>query len=241
MEKSTPGFCKISGNTLKIIAALTMVVDHFGLIFFPHVMALRAVGRISMPIFAFMIAEGCRYTKNKVRYFLSVFLLALLCQTAYFLYNGDAYMCILVTFSLSILMIFAMQSFKRALLRSDTLGRKLGTGILFVASVALTWELNRFVNISYGFYGCLLPVLASLFASPDPKTPSAFDRWDRLPIHVAAMTVGMILLALTQPTVQFWSLLSVPLLLLYSGKRGKRKMKYFFYLFYKTLLIYEEI
>ena len=63
----------LTGNALKIIAAISMFIDHMGLIFFPGVELFRILGRIALPIFAFMIAEGCKYTKNRLRYFLSVF------------------------------------------------------------------------------------------------------------------------------------------------------------------------
>ena len=43
---------------LKLIAMLTMLVDHIGLLFFPEIMAFRIVGRIAMPLFAYGIAQG---------------------------------------------------------------------------------------------------------------------------------------------------------------------------------------
>ena len=49
----------LSGNALKIIAALAMVADHVGLMFFPQVRILRIIGRLAYPIFAYMIAQGC--------------------------------------------------------------------------------------------------------------------------------------------------------------------------------------
>ena len=59
-----------------------MFLDHFGLLFFKDgTLAnawLRGFGRLSMPLFAFMIAEGCRYTKNKVKHFFLLFGLAVL-------------------------------------------------------------------------------------------------------------------------------------------------------------------
>ena len=55
----------LSGTAIKIIALLSMTIDHFGVIFFPKVELFRILGRIAMPIFAYMIAEGCRYTKTK--------------------------------------------------------------------------------------------------------------------------------------------------------------------------------
>ena len=58
----------LSGNMLKILGAVFMLIDHIGVVFFPEVKILRILGRISFPIFAFMIAEGCRYTRNKLRY-----------------------------------------------------------------------------------------------------------------------------------------------------------------------------
>ena len=105
----------LSGNALKIIAAITMLIDHVGIMFFPGVAIFRIIGRLSFPIFAFMIAEGCRYTRNKLRYFAGIFTLATLCQLVYFIYNGDTYMSVLVTFSLSILTVYALGYFKECL------------------------------------------------------------------------------------------------------------------------------
>ena len=116
MQNNTKFSPPLSGNILKYIAALSMLLDHIGVIFFPNEITFRILGRLALPIFAYMIAEGCRYTRNKLRYFLYVFGLAFACQLVYFIYDGDTYMCILVTFSLAILMIYALQFFKNVCL-----------------------------------------------------------------------------------------------------------------------------
>ena len=48
----------LNGTALKSIAALIMVIDHIGYMFFPKVIWIRKVGRLSFPIFAFFVAEG---------------------------------------------------------------------------------------------------------------------------------------------------------------------------------------
>ena len=103
----------LTGNALKLLAAAFMVADHVGLLFFPGEPAFRLAGRLAYPIFAFMIAEGCHYTRSKGRYFLSVFLLGAVCQLVYFLVDGSWYLSILITFSLAILLIYAFQAFQR--------------------------------------------------------------------------------------------------------------------------------
>ena len=70
----------LSGNMLKVIAAITMTIDHIGLIFFPSNNLLRMIGRISFPIFAFMIVEGYFHTGNLKRYALRLFLSALISE-----------------------------------------------------------------------------------------------------------------------------------------------------------------
>lgn len=58
----------ISATALKIIGMIAMTIDHIGYFLFPQIEAFRIIGRIAYPIFAYMIAEGCRYTRNKVKY-----------------------------------------------------------------------------------------------------------------------------------------------------------------------------
>ena len=58
----------LSGNMIKILAAVLMVIDHIGVVLGHEDSILRILGRISMPLFAFMIAEGAKYTKNKAKY-----------------------------------------------------------------------------------------------------------------------------------------------------------------------------
>ena len=62
----------ISASQLKKIALITMILDHMGLLLFPQTQIFRIIGRISFPIYAFLIAEGCRYTKNKYKYLLKI-------------------------------------------------------------------------------------------------------------------------------------------------------------------------
>ena len=49
---------------LKLFAASFMLIDHIGILFFPEIMIFRILGRISFPIFAFLVVEGFMHTRN---------------------------------------------------------------------------------------------------------------------------------------------------------------------------------
>ena len=209
----------MTGNVLKIIAAIAMLIDHVGLMFFPHNILLRILGRLAFPIFAFMIAEGCKYTRNRRRYLGQMLALAIGCQIVYFIADGSMYLSILFTFSLSILMIFALQYCKA---KPSAL-----SSLLFLTSVAAVYALNCLVAIDYGFWGSMVPVFAA--ALQDTKL-------DTIPANVAMLGIGLALLAWSAGGIQIFSLAALPLLLMYSGRRGKGNMKYFFYIFYPAHL-----
>ena len=86
----------LNSTALKIIAAITMLVDHLGVIIFPQYVVFRVIGRISFPLYAFMIAEGCRYTRNRLRHFLIIFGLGSLFQLVFWLVTRVEYMGILI-------------------------------------------------------------------------------------------------------------------------------------------------
>ena len=240
---SKNGFRCLSGNALKIIAAITMIIDHIGVVFFPRVAILRIIGRISFPIFAFMIAEGCHYTRNKLRYFLSVFILGISCQAVYFFYGGGRLLGILITFSLSILVIYAMQYMKKSILKQEPLIKQILSALLFLAVVFGVYVLNEKLIIDYGFFGCLAPAFAGVFTIPrdaqkstDVQNENASSakqsRNIREILNLLSLGICLVILIFAMGKIQVFALLALPLLFLYSGKRGKYKMKYFFYVFY---------
>lgn len=57
----------ISQETLKLIACVTMLLDHIGAMFVRGY-TLRIIGRIAFPIYCFLMAEGAYYTKNPAKY-----------------------------------------------------------------------------------------------------------------------------------------------------------------------------
>lgn len=101
-------------NILKLLAALTMVIDHAGLLLFPQVAVLRWIGRISFPLFAFCVGDGCAYTRKPRAYLLRVLGLGIACQAVFAaeeLLGGGTlrgsqalYLNILFTLSLAILL-----------------------------------------------------------------------------------------------------------------------------------------
>lgn len=211
---------KLSSNALKIIAAVTMFIDHMGILLFPEVRFFRILGRIAFPIYAFMIAEGCKYTKNRGKYFAHLAVLAAVCQIVYFVFDGSTFMCVLVTFSLSILTTYALDRLKTA--------PDIWNALIFAGTVAGVYALNRVLTIDYGFWGCMLPVFASVFHG---------TKYDDNRIHALMLGLGLIPLIAGMSSIQIYALLALPLLLCYSGQRGKLKMKYFFYIFYPLHLV----
>jgi len=210
----------LSGNALKVIAAIFMTIDHMGELLFPHLRILRILGRIAMPIFAFMIAEGCKYTRNRWKYFGMVFGLGAICQVVYYFFDGSLYMSILITFSLSILTIYALQYWKQK--------KTVLSGLVFAGVVAAVYGLNQVLTIDYGFWGCMLPVFAAI--------PHG-TKYDRDRLSNTLLGVGLIPMAPSMGGLQIFSLMALPFLYCYTGKRGKANLKYFFYIFYPLHLV----
>lgn len=221
LSEKFPG---LSGNQLKILALIAMTCDHAGLQLLPQFDVLRLIGRLALPIYAYMIAEGCRYTRDRRKYLGRMLALAAACQSVYFAAMGSVYQCILVTFSLSICLIFAID---RAV-KSRKTASILWALVVFTAVCWVCIELPRLLSrtdfaIDYGIWGVLLPVLVYFGRT----------KWAKL----ALLTAGLCLLAAELGGLQWWSLLALPLLALYNGRRGAWKMGSLFYVYYPVHLV----
>lgn len=224
----------MSNNQLKIIACLSMLIDHIGYLLFPDLVVLRCIGRIAMPLFSYLIAEGCKYTRSKRKYFTNVFSLAVICQLFYLgeqLYSGgitQIYLNILFTFSLSIPLCCSYLSLKESVMEKSKQGILIYS-LLFSASIALSIFccfglsdlLGIYTQFDYGISGVFLPLFAVVFN----------DKKFRIPMFAVGLIVFNLLLF--QDVSYIWfSLLAVPIVAFYNGERGKLRLKYLFYIFY---------
>ena len=89
MENEKKSFLIFSNFIIKIIALATMTVDHIGWLLssligynFWLVIVCRLIGRIALPLFCFMIAEGMVHTKKPGNYFLRLGIMATVIASA---------------------------------------------------------------------------------------------------------------------------------------------------------------
>ncbi len=206
----------LTSNMLKVIAMVTMLIDHMGSRLFDNSTPMRTIGRLAMPIFAYLIAEGCHYTKNKLRHFLEVFLLGVFCQACYIVVGGGFYLNILLTFSVSIGLIYTVDFVMK---KHNLLASACVTAVLMAfLFVALKVFAKLGINFDYGFFGIILPLFAFI-----PK-----NKW----VKLAVFTVGLALLCMKYGGLQYYAMLALIPIAFYNGERGKFKFKYAFYLFY---------
>lgn len=85
----------LSNSALKVIAVVTMIIDHIGVVFHSgftdvcmsfagksvtYYELMRFIGRWSFPIYAFLICEGFQHTRNRKMYGLRLLLFAFLSE-----------------------------------------------------------------------------------------------------------------------------------------------------------------
>lgn len=57
-----------------------MVVDHIGVLFFPEIPELRVLGRLSFPLFCWLLAQGEAHTKDFQQYAVRLLILGIVSQ-----------------------------------------------------------------------------------------------------------------------------------------------------------------
>ena len=216
--RNKPG---LTGNQLKILAMIAMTCDHVGLQLLPQMQWLRWIGRLAMPIYAYMIAEGCRHTRSREKYLLRLASMAAVCQSVYFFAMGSLYQCILVTFSLSVWLIRALEQAEKTGGKRERMAAAFQLAAVFFLCVILP-ELGIFRDfaVDYGLWGVMLPVFLYFGKGK--------CRW---------LLTGLVLLALEFGGDQWLALLSVPLLMRYNGRRGTANIGKLFYWYYPLHLV----
>lgn len=98
---------------IKLLAAVLMLIDHIGVIFFPTVVAFRLIGRFSFPLFILLLVDGEKYTRNSEKYGLRLLLLGLLSQPIFQLVFNSTRWNILFTLFLGLICLRLVRLFPR--------------------------------------------------------------------------------------------------------------------------------
>ncbi len=209
-------------NILKIIAILSMLIDHIGAVFFEELLIFRIIGRIAFPIFAFFIAEGWQFTKSRKKYVVLIAIFAVASQVPYMFLFEKIILNVLFTFLLSLLLIYQYDAIAK-----NSENREI-YAINFVLTNIVILCFSVFNLFDYGYMGVILPLTIYIFRNNKNK-------------KMLAMAFLLIFLSLSivfndvsnfYYYMQFFSLFALLPLYFYNGKKGKINLKYFFYFFY---------
>lgn len=224
----------MSSFAIKMLAMLTMLIDHIGAAFaleMPYSVYLlcRTVGRLAMPLFCFMIAEGLFHTRDAKKYMIRLALFALISEVPFDrLFMGSwlefSYQNVGFTLLLGLLGILLFDSFAAQGRKTAALLAILATGIAatLIRSDYMIFGVY-YVFIFYYFRGHKYGIAAALAVGVLLQATSSLmggDSWQMALASVAAVTAA------------------IPIGL-YSGKRGRDSslLRMVFYAFYPVHLL----
>lgn len=153
----------ISQEMLKLIACITMLLDHIGATLVPG-WTLRIMGRIAFPIYCFLLAEGAHYTRNPKKYALRLAIGAVLSELPFDLafFGGWTwgYQSVMLTMLVGFFALQAMAKCQNyflkclvvlpfALLAEWMLTDYGGAGVLLIAMFGISRELSHKLLIQF--------------------------------------------------------------------------------------------
>lgn len=222
-----------SGSALKLIAIITMFIDHIGAVIVERAMLkfsndyavyerlatcdviLRSVGRIAFPIFCFLLVEGFLHTKNVWKYMLRLASFALISEIPFDLaqvgrmFNLQS-QNIFFTLLIGLFIIHCLDRIWK-----QESWPKLSRVCLYIVGICIGLLAAEYLNTDYGARGIIAIIALYAFR---------FNRFNQAIAGVLAFSWEF------PAPVAFLPVLA------YNGKRGNGN-KYLFYAFYPLHLI----
>lgn len=218
----------LSQEWLKIIACVTMLIDHIGVVLLPQYIWLRYIGRIAFPIYCFLLVEGVHYTRNPQKYGLRLAAGALLAEIPFdlALFGGVTpyYQSVMLTLLIAFGMALCMKRTNNILLR-----------VLLVIPFAVMAD---WLRTDYGGMGVAL--VAVFVLTRDLPYKGLFQTVCMAPILWMMEGMWVDIAGVLIP-IEMLALLSMVPIALYSGQkstwsRGVQRVFYLFYPIHLTIL-----
>lgn len=231
---------KLDSNMLKFIAIIAMTVDHTAWAIFPGYpddilpVLLHIIGRITCPIMCYFIAEGYHYTRDIKKYTLRLFIFAVISHFAYVyasssfvdwksfipFYYGDILNQTSVVWSLAwglvMLRVVNSQRIKQIWLK-----------VIFILLIC-------FISFPSD-WSCIAGLCVLAFGTNRGNFKMQM-LWMIFYVFIYSV-VYFFACDKVYGVIQMCVVLSIPLIMLYNGKRGSNPklnkfMKWFFYIYY---------
>lgn len=222
----------LSGSSIKLIAILSMLIDHFAAVVLTRYYSLssepeklykiyeimRAIGRLAFPLFCFFAVEGFLYSKNRFKYLSRLAIFAILSEPAFDMaFSGQwldfTQQNVMLTIFMGIIGIWLFERIQ------EIIHSKFGKNPLsYIIGIIPIFAIAHIAHILHSDYGAVGIFTISVIYILNEYKPFAF----LVGISVLVLGYGQIELS------AFWAIIPI---LFYSGKRGFG-LKYFFYLFY---------
>lgn len=211
---------------------------------------LRILGRFAFPLFCFMLLEGYFNTRSVGKYSLRLFIFALISELpfdmALYYYNWDSSMTdasiwvhiknlmvannVYFTLLIGLLMIWGLDAVHGTMEAKEDddkkgfwwyLLRLLIQFVIFLVALVVAES----INCDYGGIGIIFILI--LFVMRHKKVTG---------YAIATLVFAFIFLVLFRSLTEFACLVTIPLIAVYNGERGKQH-KYLFYAFYPVHLL----
>jgi hypothetical protein len=219
------GGTRISQETLKLIACITMLMDHIGVVMWPE-LRLRMIGRLAFPIFCFLLAEGIHYTQNPRKYGLRLLIGMLLSEIPF-----DLLFFKRLTWGHQSVMVTLFLGFLYGTIQKNV--KNLGHKILWVLPFLIFAEL---LNVDYGGWGvamiCFFVLTRQMPAKLIPQAIGLF--------LICWMIGGMrVLMGTVWVPIQVFGVFALIPIWCYSGEKKTKNLwvQRAFYLFYPVHLV----
>ncbi|WOO87464.1 TraX family protein [Mollicutes bacterium LVI A0039] len=212
----------MSNFQIKLIALITMTIDHIGYILIPatsvYYEPLRTIGRLSFILFAFLITEGLSKTKNQNRYMATLFAFAFVMDIPRLFFDLQYFPNVFYTLGMGALAVYLIKHFDNVILQ--------------IVSVLAMMYFATALNVDYGAFGIMVIVVIEVakMITNDIKI-----------LREVVMASGYFLLMtlFEQPSIQMFGIYSFLIIMLYNGQRGfyHPKLKYLIYVYYPLHLV----